>query len=60
MKNRNEQPSAKQKATGRMTEKVENRMESCQKDRDMKNKVSNAKTGMRAENSTMKNCRTEQ
>ena len=59
MKNRNEQPSAKQKATGRMTDKMENRMESCHKDRDMKNKMNDIKTGMRAENSTDKNSRTE-
>ena len=63
MKNRNEQPSAKHKANQNMQNrseqnmknKAENRAESCNKNRDMKNNVSNVRNEMRTENSRMEN-----
>lgn len=58
MKNRNEQPSAKQNVKNEMQDrsnqnmknKTENRMESCSKNRDMKNSMNNVKKEMRTEN----------
>ena len=43
-----------------MKNKAENRMESCSKNRDMKNNVSNVKNEMRTENNNMRNMRNEQ
>lgn len=58
MKNRNEQPSAKQNVKNEMQDrndrnmknKTENRVESCSKNRDMKNSMNNVKKEMRTEN----------
>lgn len=63
MKNRNEQPSAKQKTNQdmqnrndqNMRSKADNRMESCSKNKDMKNSVSNVKNEMRTENTRVEN-----
>ena len=63
MKNRNEQPSAKQKThqdmqnrnDQNMRSKADNRMESCSKNKDMKNSVSNVKNEMRTENTRVEN-----
>ncbi len=73
MKNRNEQPSAKQNATQNlhnssnqnMKNNAENRVESCNKHKDMKNNVNAARNEMRTENNRvennhMKNTRKEQ
>ena len=43
-----------------MKNKAENRMESCSKNIDMKNNVSNVKNEMRTENNNMRNMRNEQ
>lgn len=71
MKNRNEQPSGKQKAekelrncnTQEMKNKTESRMESCNKDRSVQNNVkktdSRARAEMRAD-AAMKNCHKDQ
>lgn len=71
MKNRKEQPSAKQKAerelqnrnAQEMKNKTENRMESCNKDRSLQDNVKNTDSHARAEmraDAAMKNCHKEQ
>lgn len=65
MKNHNEQPSVKQKSKQEMQNqngqamknRMENHVESCSKNKEMKNQV---KKEMRVDNHTIKNTRKEQ